>query len=402
MAQRRIELRPNSWPLIAVLSALLAFGPISTDLYVGTFPAIADAFGTSVSEAQLTLTSFLIGVGVAQLFVGALSDRFGRRPVLIAGLLLYGICAVACALATSITELVVLRLFQAFGSCTPVVLSRAIIRDLHERSDSARVLGYVGGFMGTVPIVAPILGSYAVVWFDWSATFWFMVAYCVVVFVAILICMQETLSPEHAERSSIEQVIFSFSRVLTSRDALIYAMPYCFVYAGMFGLFTGFAFVVEEILGHPRETLGIFFGIILTGYMVGAIAVGRLSRQVEIAALFRVATYLAAGSALAMLTGVVAGTLHITMFVAPMFVYLLAVGLINPIGLALVLAPFPEIAGKTSALLGFMQMLFAATASLLVSGLHDDTAMPATIVVAVSGVMVAVSHALLRRNASGG
>ena len=115
-----------------------------------------------------------------------------------------------------------------------------------------------------------------------------------------------------------------------------------------------------------------------------------------------VATYLAAGSALVMLAGVIAGTLHIAMFVVPMFVYLLAVGLINPIGMALVLEPFPEIAGKTSALLGFMQMLFAATASLLVSGLHDDTAMPATVVVAVSGVMVAISHALLRRNASGG
>ena len=148
-------LRPNSWPLISVLSALMAFGPISTDLYVGTFPAIAEALETDVSAAQLTLTSFLLGVGVAQLFVGALSDRVGRRPVLIGGLLLFIGCAVACALATSITELVILRFFQAIGSCTPVVLSRAIVRDLHERTDSARVLGYVGGFMGMVSDFCP-------------------------------------------------------------------------------------------------------------------------------------------------------------------------------------------------------------------------------------------------------
>ncbi len=390
-------LRPNSWPLITVLAALMAFGPISTDLYVGAFPAIAEALGTEVSAAQLTLTSFLIGVGAAQLFVGAVSDRFGRRRVLIAGLVLYCVCTVACALATSITELVILRVLQAFGSCTPVVLSRAVVRDLHERKDSARVLGYVGGLMGTVPIVAPILGSYLIVRFDWTAAFWFMAVYGAVVFIAISICLQETLAPEHAERFTGNRIVRSFGRVLTNRAALTYGVPYCFAYAGMFALFTGFAFIVEELLGYPRETLGFFFAIILTGYMVGAMAAGRLSRRIEISTLFRIATYLAAVSGLIMFASIGAGFLHIAALVAPMFLYLLAIGFINPTGMALVLTPFPDIAGKTSALLGFMQMVFSASASLLVSGLHDGTAAPVTAIVAVAGVMAAVSHAVLRR-----
>lgn len=393
-----IVLRPNSWPLIALLSAMMALGPVSTDLYVGTFPAIAKALGTDVSAAQLTLTSFLIGVGVAQMFVGALSDRFGRRPVLIAGLVVYLVCAVWCALATSMTELIILRFFQAFGSCTPIVLSRAVVRDLHERADSARVLGYVGGFMGLVPIAAPILGGYLVVWFSWSATFWFMTSYGVFVFIAVWLCLQETLSPGHIEPFDLRYVLGSFSRVLRDRTALAYGAPYCFAYAGMFALFTGFAFVLIDLLHYPQQWFGYFFGVGVAGYMVGALAVGRLSRRLRVAYLFRTGTVLAALSGLTMLGSVVAGFDHVVVFVVPMFVYLLAVGFINPIGMASVLAPFPEIAGKTSALLGAIQMVFSASASWLVSALHDGTAMPMVAIVAVSGVLVLLSHTLLIRD----
>lgn len=395
MGRTVFTLRPNSWQLIAVLAALMAFGPISTDLYVGTLPAIAAAFAVNVSIAQLTLTSFLLGVGVAQLFVGILSDRFGRRPVLVGGLVLFVVCAVACALATSITELVILRFFQAIGSSTPVVLSRAIVRDLHERTESARVLGYVGGFMGMVPIVAPVFGGYLVVWFAWSATFWFMAGYCVMMSIVVWISVQETLSPGHIEPVDLRYVLGSFRRVLRNRTALAYGVPYCFVYAGMFALFTGFAFIIQDLLHYPPQSSGVFFGIILIGYMAGALMVGRLSRQIPMARLFRIGTALAALSGLVVFGCVVSGVVHVAVFVVPMFAYLLAVGLINPIGLALVLAPFPEIAGKTSALLGAAQMAFSASASLLVSELHDGTALPVAATVAISGVMVLVSHAVL-------
>ena len=395
MGRTVFTLRPNSWQLIAVLAALMAFGPISTDLYVGTLPAIAAAFAVNVSIAQLTLTSFLLGVGVAQLFVGILSDRFGRRPVLVGGLVLFVVCAVACALATSVTELVILRFFQAIGSSTPVVLSRAIVRDLHERTESARVLGYVGGFMGIVPIVAPVFGGYLVVWFAWSATFWFMAGYCVMMSIVVWISVQETLSPGHIEPVDLRYVLGSFRRVLRNRTALAYGVPYCFVYAGMFALFTGFAFIIQDLLHYPPQSSGVFFGIILIGYMAGALMVGRLSRQIPMARLFRIGTALAALSGLVVFGCVVSGVVHVAVFVVPMFAYLLAVGLINPIGLALVLAPFPEIAGKTSALLGAAQMAFSASASLLVSELHDGTALPVAATVAISGVMVLVSHAVL-------
>ena len=390
-------LRPNSWPLIALLSATLALGPISTDLYVGSFPAMSKALGTDVSAAQLTLTTFLIGVGVAQLFVGALSDRFGRRPVLIAGLALYVVCAILCALATSITELIILRFFQAFGSATPVVLARAVVRDLHERADSARVLGYVGGFMGLVPIAAPILGGYLVVWFSWSATFWFMAAYGVFVSFAVWLCLQESLSQGHVEPFDLRYVLRSFSRVLRDRTALAYGAPYCFAYAGMFALFTGFSFILIDLLQYPQQWFGYLFGVVVAGYMVGALAVGRLSRLLQVAKLFLTGTALAAISGLVMLACVASGVDHVAIFVVPMFVYLLAVGFINPIGIASVLAPFPEIAGKTSALLGATQMVFSASASWLVSALHDGTAMPMVAIVAVSGVLVFLSHALLMR-----
>ena len=233
-------MRPNTLALALLMAALMTFGPISTDMYLASLPALAEVFATEAGTAQLTLSVYFAGIAVAQLFIGTLSDRFGRRPILIGGLVLFVATSTACALATSIEVLIGLRFCQAFGAASATVLSRAIVRDLHERAGAAHMLARVGSIMGISPVLAPILGSYLFVWFGWQANFWAMAVYGAGAMVFVVLLLGETLARGERARLRFAAVAFSFARLVRHRIFLGYALPYLFVYAGMFAFFTGF------------------------------------------------------------------------------------------------------------------------------------------------------------------
>ena len=154
-----------------LLTALVAFGAISTDLYLPSLPAIGAGFAADISQVQLTLSVFLVGFAVSQAVYGPLSDRFGRRPVLLGGLSIYLIASLACMTAPGIGSLIAWRFVQALGACTGVVLGRAIVRDVYGREGAARMLSYMGMAMALAPALGPILGGYLQVWFGWRANF---------------------------------------------------------------------------------------------------------------------------------------------------------------------------------------------------------------------------------------
>lgn len=147
-------------PILLLISVMLMMQPLSTDLYLASLPSLASGFNVPVSTVQLTLTLFVIGFGGAQLIVGPLSDRFGRRPVLLVGLVLYIAASALCALSQSIDLLIAARFLQALGCCTAVIIARAIVRDAYALEDSARVIARASTWISLAPIFGPILGSY--------------------------------------------------------------------------------------------------------------------------------------------------------------------------------------------------------------------------------------------------
>ncbi len=390
-------IRPNSATLVMVLAPLVAFGPISTDLYLPSLPAIAAAFDRPIGDAQLTLAAFLAGIAVAQLFGGALGDRFGRRPVMLGGLLLYTAASIGCALAGSIEELIFYRFIQAFGACGPQVLSRAVVRDLHERADATRMLGYVGAIMGVAPVLSPFVGGYFVVWFGWAANFWFMGAYSALAFVLVYVMIQETAPSPARDALDLRLILAAFARVFRHPDTRTFGIPFCFVYGGMFAFFTGSSWVIIKVLGISTEAFAFYFGAVIVGFPTGAFLAGRLSARFTVEAIFSVGVALAAGSGLVFLALMAAGLVNAGTVIIPMFAYAIAVGLVNPTGIASMLAPFPDIAGKTSALLGAAQMAISAATSVLVGALHDGTSLPTAACVAGAGVGALLTHVLARR-----
>ncbi len=184
--------RPDG-PVIAVLlTALVAFQALSTDMYLASLPALTRYFSTDVPTVQLTLSVFLIGSALGQLVYGPLSDRFGRRPMLCAGLSVYLASSIACVLAPTIESLIVARFAQAIGSCAGPVLGRAVVRDVHGPVRGARVLAYMSSAMATAPVVAPIVGSYLQVAFDWRANFVVLALFSLAVLLGVLALLAET------------------------------------------------------------------------------------------------------------------------------------------------------------------------------------------------------------------
>lgn len=355
----------------AVLTALVALGPISTDMYLPSLPALRRVFASDVASVQLTLSVFIAGFGLSQLIYGPLSDRFGRRPVLLVGVALFLLASVACALAQSIPQLVVARLFQAVGACAGPALGRAVVRDIYGRERAARALAYIGAAMGLVPAAAPILGGYLALWFGWRANFVFLAGYGVVVLALVWLVLRETNKWRQPEALQPRRLLGNYRRLLGDGRYLGYVLAVAFSYATLFAFLSSGAFVLIDFMGVRPERFGLLFAVIVSGYMAGTLFAGRLTMRIGLDRMIARASLAGFVIALAMAGLAWSGVDSVAAVIAPMTLYMVAMGIILPNGLAGAVGPYPRMAGAASAMLGFVQMAVASLAG-AAAGLLDD------------------------------
>src|SRR5215468_12246592 len=225
---------PNSLPVTALLTALVALGPISTDLYLPSLPSLARYFAVGVDDIQLTLSVFLVGLATAQLVYGPLSDRFGRRPVLLVGLAIYVVASIVCMLSPSVPVLVVARFVQAVGACVGPVLGRAIVRDVHGREGAARVLAYMSAAMALAPAIGPILGGFLEEWFGWRANFLALVCYGILGAAITWQILPETNKLPDLEAARLDRILRGYQGFLGHRRYVGYVLCCAFAYSGIF------------------------------------------------------------------------------------------------------------------------------------------------------------------------
>ena len=393
-------LRPDSLAATLLLTALVAFGPLSTDLYLPALPGMTDLFSTDVAHVQLTLSVFLAGFAISQLFVGPLSDRFGRRPVLLFGLCLYTIASIACTLADSIGLLIWARMFQAMGACSGVVIGRAIVRDVYGPDGSARILAYIGMAMATAPMIAPVIGGYLITWFDWRACFVVLAVFGIILFILVSGKLQETNQHKNPEAINPGRMIANYRILLGNRLYIGYILTNAFIYCGLFSFISGSSFVLISFLGVTPKDFGLYFGIVVFGYISGSFVTGRLSRRIG------KDTMILYGSVLSLLIGAMmaglaqAGVATISAIVGPMFLFMACVGMVMPNAMAGAIGPFPKMAGAASALMGFTQMGAGATISFAIGQFDDATQIPMTTAIAVMGLCSFLSYLFIVRPAS--
>ncbi|MCK6408371.1 multidrug effflux MFS transporter [Thauera sp.] len=361
--------------LALLVVALTSLGPLSTDFYLPALPAIARALHTDSAGVQLTLSIYLLGFGAGQLLVGPLSDRFGRRPVMLWGMLVFLLSSAVCVLADSLAILVAARLAQAFGACVGPVLGRAVVRDLYGPAESARMLSHVSTATALAPLLAPLFGGWLTAAWGWRATFVALALYAGVLVLAVWWWLKETNRHPDADALRPRRMLANYRALLADpayRSALLIG---CGAFAALFAFISGSPFVFIEHFGMSPQQMGLAFGLNVTGFMIGSTLSGRLSRRLGPARLIHRGVWLGAlcGVVLALLA--LTGPNHAVAVMLPMWGVSTAIGLILPNATALGLAGYPKMAGAAASLMGFVQMGLGAGAGMLVGhGVQHGTA----------------------------
>ena len=325
-------------------------------------------------------------MGLGQMLFGPLSDRLGRRPLLLAGIILYVLTSALCAMSTGIEMLIGLRLLQALGGSAAAVIARAMVRDFFSGDEAARVLSLIMLVMGAAPLIAPFIGGYVLVWFQWRAIFWVLAGFGALCFFLVLGALPESHPAERRSRHGLVGMLGVYGRILGHRGAVGYLLANATGYGGMFAFFAGSPFVYIKIYQVAPEHYGYLFACNVIALMGVSLLNARLVMRLGAHRLFALGTCLTAIGGLTLLFNAITGFAGLPGIVVPLFIYIGALSLIGANGLALALDRFPQAAGSVSALSGGLMFLFSALSAGAVSLLHDGSALAMAAVIALTGL----------------
>ncbi|MGE0256401.1 MAG: multidrug effflux MFS transporter [Alphaproteobacteria bacterium] len=386
----------DSSRLAMLLALLVGTSQMSTSTYVPSMPALPEALGTDAATVQLTLTLFLAGSALGSLIWGSLADRFGRRPVLLAGLGLFIVATCACALSPSIWVLVAARFFQAVGSSVSWVLSRAIVRDLFRRDEATRVLALVATAFAVAPVIGPVIGGHVEVWFGWRWTFAVIAILAIAIAVVVPRLLPETLARPDPTATDPRRIAVNFATLLRHRAFIGYCGAMGCSMAGMFAFVTAGPFVLIDIVGVSPQGYGWLSAIVALAFMLGsrlsALSVRRLGHARAIGIGIAAQATAALALVLVLVAGVpLSGVSGIVGTIGPASLWLLGVAFVQPASAAGAVEPFGHMAGAASSVSNFLQMAVGTLGSLTVSLLEDGTAVPLAVAMAGAAALTAVS-----------
>lgn len=389
-------LSTDRFALTILLGFLTALGPLSTDLYLPSLPSIARHFSVASGQAQLTLSAYLIGFAIGLPIYGPVSDRYGRKRVVLFGLALYGFANLMSAMAPSLDVLIASRGLQGFGAAAPLVVARAMVRDLHEGRRAAQELARMGTIMGVVPAIAPILGVGLEMYFGWRSNFVATATLALGLGLWVWMSLPETLRQRAATPLTLVSMVGGFGSLLRDRRFLPFALLAATCYSGLFAFISGSSFVYQQHFKVTPLLFAISFVVMVLGYMSGAFFSQRLALRFSQRRMLMIGSLLQAGGGVAMVATSLAGLgpFGITL---PMMAYAAGVGFTLPQSHAGAMMHFPERAGAASSLLGVIQMGVAAIVGAKVGAWIDQGPMVLASAVALLGIASVLLLPLVRR-----
>ncbi|WP_399884351.1 multidrug effflux MFS transporter [Streptomyces sp. BBFR51] len=373
-----------------ILGSLTATPPLAMDMYLPSLPEVTRSLSAPAATVQLTLTACLAGMALGQLVVGPMSDKWGRRRPLLAGLAVYVVATVLCALAPTVETLIAFRLVQGLAGAAAIVIARAVVRDLYDGVAMARFFSTLMLISGVAPVVAPLIGGQILRVTDWRGVFVVLVVVGVVLGAVVWAKLPETLPVEERHAGGVGDTLRAMRGLLADRAFTGYMLAGGFTFASLFAYVSASPFVVQEIYGASPQTFSLLFGLnsiglIVVGQINGKILVGRvrLDRVLGLGLLI----VIAAATALLLMTLGVFGEVGLAPVAAGLFVLMSAMGISLPNTQALALMRVKKSAGSASALLGTSSFLIGAVASPLVGIAGEGTAVPMAVVQLVAAVV---------------
>jgi len=380
--------------LTLVLGAVMATGPLALDMYLPALPTLETEFAASTARVQHTVSAYLFGMGLGQLAFGPLTDRFGRKRPLLAGLGIFALASAGCALAHSIDSFALLRFVQALGGSAGMVVIRAVIRDRFDAIQSARVLSLMMLVMGVAPILAPLAGGWLLVSGSWHWIFWVLAAYALFCVAAVFLFLEES-HPPGSRTSSVGRALAGVVPLTRDRRFLGPNLVFMAAFGAFFAYLAAAPFVFIRFFSVPADRFGWYFGANALGF----IAVSQLNRRLVAGRgprrVLGWGVHLLCVAALLLLACALTGIAGFPGVFGALFLAVASLGLIASNAVAVALAPFGDRAGGASSLLGASQALTGVVASAAVGWIPAQGAVPMALVVAACAAISFASYALL-------
>ena len=373
---------------ILLLSFLAALTPFSMDMYLPSLPTIAADLGVSTDSAQHTVSAFLIGIAAGQLVHGPLSDTVGRIRVLVVALSIFVVATLLCAIATSLELLVTLRFVQALGCGALPVLVPAIVRDLTEGRDTAKTMSKMLMVMTAAPLLAPIAGGYLLVWINWRAVFYALLALgCCSWLIVVFYLTESHKSVQAVARDQLQRALRGYFEVLRHRVALGYVLCVSFVFASMFTYLTSAAFVYVEYFRVAPQNSGYLFAVNMIFLLVGNLTNARLLRRHSPERLLIAGVLMSALSGLSLAATAYTHWGGLWGIAINICILLACMGMIAPNAAAVILNYFPTLAGTASSVINISRFAFGGLGGYVVSVLHNGTPVPMALTICAANIL---------------
>ena len=383
--------------LILILGTLTAIGPLSIDMYLPALPRLTDDLSAGTSLVQLTLTACLVGLAAGQVVAGPISDMWGRRRPLLAGVALYTVASLLCAAAASVHLLIALRFVQGLAGAAGIVIARAVVRDLYVGPAAARFFSLLMLVNGVAPVAAPVIGGQLLRVTSWRGVFVVIAAIGALMTAAALLGLRETLGPRDRHAGGLRSTVRTFAGLFADRVFMGYALAGGLAFAAMFAYISGSPFVIQDIYGLSPQEYSVIFAVNALGIVGAGRISGWLAGRVPLRGLLAAGLGVSSLGGVTLLVAVLAG-LGLPGVLPALFLVVAAIGLIMPSSAALALSDRPPgVAGSASALLGLAQFVFGGVAAPLVGLAGSDTAVPMALIIAALGCAAVLAFAVLSR-----
>ncbi|RZL23766.1 MAG: Bcr/CflA family efflux MFS transporter [Rhodococcus sp. (in: high G+C Gram-positive bacteria)] len=386
--------------MLCILALISAIAPLSTDMYLPGLPIMAESLDTSAASVQLTLTTFMAGLGIGQLIIGPISDGIGRRRLLLGAAAITTLASAACALAPNIEFLIGARLIQGLSGGAAIVLARACIADRARGNGAAKLFSIMMIIGGVAPVVAPLLGGVLLGPVGWRGIFWVLTAAGAVMVAGVLTLVPETLPPERRHGGGLKALVANLGYVTGNRRYLGYALAFIFGFGALFSYIAASPFVVQNVLGLTPSQFSMVFAVNAVGMVAAATITARLLGRLSARTLLNFGvSLLTISGAVLFCTAALFNSTNPAALLIPLFVSVSSIGFIMGNATALAQGEVTAAAGTGSALMGAGQFGLAAAVSPLVGIAGPDTAVPMAIAIPTFGLLAALSLALFARKA---
>ncbi len=373
--------------IVLILGALSSVTPFAIDMYLPAFPQIAADFGTTAPRIAFSLSSYLIGMAVGQIFYGPLLDRFGRKPPLYFGLVLYIAASVGCIFSGTVESLIGFRFVQALGGCAAQVAAVAMVRDFFPAEARARIFSLTVLILGASPLLAPTIGSFVAENAGWQWIFIILAGSAALLLAVVFFLLPEAHEADESVSLKLKPILINFASVLREPQFYTYAFAGAFAFAGLFVYIAASPVIFMDVFKVGAPTFGGIFALLSIAFVGGSQLNLILTRRFAGERILQIALLCQSVIGIIFVAGTSAGLFGLIPTIILFFAFLLCLGILSPNATALALAPFGKNAGSAAALLGFLQIGTGALASSGVGLFSSGGSLPAVCLLAATALL---------------